>query len=45
MSLWVFCSLERSFDSKLNSRQVRFTAAIFVKQGSVSKRLILQMLV
>ena len=38
VSLWVICSLERSFDSKLNSRQFRFTVAMFIKQGAVSKR-------
>lgn len=36
--LWIICSLERSFDSKLNSRQFRFTVAMFIKQGAASKR-------
>ena len=39
ISLWVICSLERSLDSKSrNSRQFRFTVAMFIKQGAVSKR-------
>ena len=38
ISLWIIGSLERSFDSKLNSRQFRFTVAMFIKQGAASKR-------
>lgn len=35
VSLWVICSLERSFDSKLNSSQFRFTVAMFIKKRAL----------